>query len=403
MVATKKQMYRFFAAMITLNLAASFVHPVTPSFIVERQLDSSMFGVALAAMQTTYFLLSPFWGKLNNYMSTRWMMLIGCIGYAVGQTIFLSAHNEATIIAGRAFAGMFTGGVFTATLNYVVNVTDPAQRGKYLTIYATIQTVGSAGGYFIGGMLGSISTETAFYAQIAVLVLSGVLMCLMAMPDARGSFSDMKPVQFIKEANPAAAFLAGRKFMNPAFALLFAVVALSGIGTNAFEQCFNYYIRDQFGLGSMYNGAIKAVIAVVGVVANSTVCMWLMKKTNIHRSFLPVLVACGVSVLTIILPTTVLPYFVIAVIYFALNTVRTPLVQNMSASRATKEDSTLVMGFYNSMNSLGGIFGALFAGLMYNVAPKLPFIFGGCAFLLAAVFGVLYIKVSKNYPLPKAE
>ena len=46
---------------------------------------------------------------------------------------------------------------------------------------------------------------------------------------------------------------------------------------------------------------------------------------------------------------------------------------------------------------------ALFAGLMYNLAPKLPFIFGGCAFLLAAAFGVLYIKVSKNYPLPKAE
>ena len=250
---------------------------------------------------------------------------------------------------------------------------------------------------------GTISTETAFYAQIAVLVLSGVLMCAMAMPDARGSFSDMKPAQFVREANPAAAFLAGRKFMNPAFALLFVVVALSGIGTNAFEQCFNYYIRDQFGLGSMYNGAIKAVIAVVGVVANSTVCMWLMKKTDIHRSFLPVLVACGTAVLAITLPTAVLPYFVIAVVYFALNTVRTPLVQNMSASRAKKEDSTLVMGFYNSMNSLGGIFGALFAGLMYNLAPKLPFIFGGCAFLLAAAFGVLYIKVSKNYPLPKAE
>jgi len=399
----QKLILRFFICKIIINLAASFAHPVTPSLIVERNLDSSMFGVALAAMQTTYFLLAPFWGKLNNYLSTRWMMLICCTGYAVGQIVFMSAQTEAVVIAGRAFSGMFTGGLFTAMLNYLINVSDPETRGKNLTIYATIQTVGSACGYFIGGMLGTISTETAFVAQIITLLVGGVLLCVTSVPDAKGSLRDMQPRQFIKEANPAAAFLAGRQFMNPAFALLFALVALAGIGTNAFEQCFNYYIRDQFGLGSMYNGAIKAVIAVIGVVANSTVCMWLMKKTDIHRSFLPVMVACGAAVLTITIPTAVVPYFAIAVVYFALNTVRTPLVQNMAASRASKEHSNLVMGFYNSMNSLGGIFGALFAGLMYNAGPKLPFIFGGCAFLLASLLGAFYIRVSKKYPLPKAE
>ena len=31
-------------------MAANFAHPVTPTLIVERHLDSSMFGIALAAM-----------------------------------------------------------------------------------------------------------------------------------------------------------------------------------------------------------------------------------------------------------------------------------------------------------------------------------------------------------------
>ena len=401
-----KFLKRFFICKIIINLAASFAHPVTPSLIVERNLDSSMFGVALAAMQTTYFLLAPFWGKLNNYLSTRWMMLICCTGYAVGQIVFMSAQTEAVVIAGRAFSGMFTGGLFTAMLNYLINVSDPETRGKNLTIYATIQTVGSACGYFIGGMLGTISTETAFIAQIITLLVGGVLLCVTSVPDAKGSLRDMQPRQFIKEANPEEKpALKATPRWKPMLsaAACFALVALAGIGTNAFEQCFNYYIRDQFGLGSMYNGAIKAVIAVIGVVANSTVCMWLMKKTDIHRSFLPVMVACGAAVLTITIPTAVVPYFAIAVVYFALNTVRTPLVQNMAASRASKEHSNLVMGFYNSMNSLGGIFGALFAGLMYNAGPKLPFIFGGCAFLLASLLGAFYIRVSKKYPLPKAE
>ena len=143
------------------------------------------------------------------------------------------------------------------------------------------------------------------------------------------------------------------------------------------------------------------MIALVGLVANSTVCMWLVKKTNIHRSFLPVVIACAVTTAMIMVPSTVIPFFVVAILYFTMNTVRTPLIQNLSADRAKREDSALVMGFYNSMNSLGGIFGALFAGLMYEANPKLPFAFGAASYAAAAVFGVFYIMSGKKYPLPK--
>ncbi len=54
----KNKFLIFFLIAFMFNLAASFAHPVTPTLIVERQLDSSMFGVALAAMMTMYFLFS---------------------------------------------------------------------------------------------------------------------------------------------------------------------------------------------------------------------------------------------------------------------------------------------------------------------------------------------------------
>jgi DHA1 family multidrug resistance protein-like MFS transporter len=52
----KKKLTLFFAVMVAFNMAASFAHPVTPTLIVERGLDSSMFGVALAAMMMVNFL-----------------------------------------------------------------------------------------------------------------------------------------------------------------------------------------------------------------------------------------------------------------------------------------------------------------------------------------------------------
>ena len=66
-----KKMLTFLIICLIFNMAASFAHPVTPTLIVERGLDSSVFGTALAAMQTTMFLFSPLWGKLCNYVSTK--------------------------------------------------------------------------------------------------------------------------------------------------------------------------------------------------------------------------------------------------------------------------------------------------------------------------------------------
>ena len=79
-----KKLMAFWGIIVLFYLAANFAHPVTPTLIVERGLDSSMFGVALAAMMTMNFLFAPFWGKLCGYIPTKKIMLIGCIGYSVG-------------------------------------------------------------------------------------------------------------------------------------------------------------------------------------------------------------------------------------------------------------------------------------------------------------------------------
>ena len=124
-----KKLMAFWGIIVLFYLAANFAHPVTPTLIVERGLDSSVFGTALAAMQTTMFLFSPFWGQLCNYMPTKKIILLSTIGYAIGQAIFGAAQNEMMVFAGRIFAGCFTGGCFTAFSNYVINTSDPGHMG----------------------------------------------------------------------------------------------------------------------------------------------------------------------------------------------------------------------------------------------------------------------------------
>ena len=392
----KKSIMPFFAVIIVFYLAANFAHPVTPTLIVERGLDSSMFGVALAAMMTVNFLFSPFWGKLCGYIPTKRIMLIGSIGYAIGQAIFGAATSELMVVGGRMFAGIFTGGVFTAVSNYVVNTSEnPVIRGQNLTTLVTIQTVASAVGYFIGGMLGVISVEAAFIAQVVILAVCGVIFLFACEDDTPYKVRPEKALS-IREVNPFSAFASAKSFMTPMLGLVFAIVAIAGIGQNSFEQCFNYYIKDQFGLSSAYNGMFKAAIAVVSLASNAFIGMRLQKKTDTNVSFLPIMACCTVPLCAILLFDTLVPFVAVDIIFFAFNAVRMPLLQNMAAMRTTPENSNSVMGFYQSMNSLGGIFGALFAGLIYSTNPIYPFVLAAAAFLIALGFSVVYVNRYKK-------
>ena len=73
---SKRSMIKFFLGAVLFHVAANLVHPVTPTLIVERQLDSSMFGVALAAMMLANFTFAPFWGRLCGYIPTKMVLMI---------------------------------------------------------------------------------------------------------------------------------------------------------------------------------------------------------------------------------------------------------------------------------------------------------------------------------------
>lgn len=391
----KKSLTSYFLVISLFYLAANFAHPVTPTLIVERGLDSSMFGVALAAMMTMNFLFAPFWGKLCGYIPTKRIMLICGIGYAIGQGIFGAAQSEVMVVAGRMFAGVFTGGSFTAYSNYVINMSEPEKTGQNLTTLVTLQTVISAVGYFVGGLLGTISVEAAFMAQVAVLASCGVLLFFVCQDDTPFKHRPEKPLSF-KEANPFAAFASAKDFMTPMLALIFIVMAVAGIGYNSFEQCFNYFIKDQFGLGSQYNGTIKAVIAIAILVGNATICTYLQKKTDTNVTFMPVMVALTAVIGCIFVVDGFIPFVVIYVLFSVFNAIRMPLLQNMAAMCSTPETSNSVMGFYQAMNSLGSIFGALFAGVIYAKGPMLPFMLAFAAMIVASLVSVVYVSKYKK-------
>lgn len=396
-MTTPKRVWGFFFVNVLIFLASNFAHPVTPTVIYDLNLPDYMFGLALAVMNLTMFLFSPFWGKLNAYVSYRTTLFISCIGYAVAQAMFGFATDMAGILAARMLAGIFIGGLFTSILSYITTTSPDEVRGRYLTVYATMQSVVGAFGYFIGGMLGEISTAAAFIAQVGLLAVSGVLFLVFCGPEkADDNAERMTAKQLVKECNPFAAFAAGKVFLNRAWVQLFGVCCYSYIGYIAFEQVFNYYIKDQFGLSSAYNGTIKFAVGIISLIANSTICTYLMKKTDTKKTLIPILAVGTLAILGVIFAPEMWSFLGISVVLFAVYSVSIPLTQDMVAERAGKGDRSLIMGFYQAIRAVGGMVGSLMAGLLYDIDPLVPFVFAAVGFGVSVFVEMQYAKTAKK-------
>ena len=379
-----------FTAMILFNLAANFAHPVTPTIIKELNLPDYLFGLMLAAMMISQFLLSPFWGKINTRISSRKTLLISCVGYAAAQLGFAYATTQGMILLVRVMAGVFVGGIFVSFLTYVINMARPEDQGRYLTYSATIQAVFGAFGYLVGGLLGEWSIRATFLLQAFTLAFSGVMFYLVCLPDNTDA-RKLPMRQILRESNPMQAFLDGRHFMNPGFVLLFVLNILMNFGNTGFDQVFNYYLKDQLGFTSAYNGLIKAAVGFISFAFNMTLCLWIIRKTDTRKSMVVLALFCtAAAVGTLIFPDLV-PYIGCSVALYAGYSVSLPVLQDLAAARSAPEQKNLVMGFYNATKSLGSIAGSLMSGFLYGIHLKLPFfvVAGAYGLSILAAFGYL--------------
>lgn len=395
MKTTKARKTAFFIIISLFYMAASFAHPVTPTLIKRLNLQDYMFGLALALMMLSNFLFSPFWGKMSSYIGSRNTLLISCVGYGVAQIMFAFAQTQGQFLFARFFAGIFVGGCFTGILTYIVNTApDEKLRGKWLVTSATLQAVFNSIGYFVGGMLGEVHVYVSVVVQAITLVACGVLFRILCTKDAEKPNEKISAKVLVKQANPFYAFSLGKQFMTVTFALLFAVCALQNFSQTAFDQSFNYYVIDQIGLSTGYNGLIKGVMGIVTLIANSTLCVWLMTKTNTKKSIIYVLMACGLSIGAVVFIKDLWPFLVVNILFYALSSISVPIIQDLVASADKKQNSNMVMGFYNAIKSFGGIIGALLAGFTYIVSPLTPFVFCALGFVVATVCAVFYQKRS---------
>lgn len=379
-----------FVLVALYSLAANFAHPITPTFIVDLGLHDYMFGVAFACMALTNFLFSPFFGKMCDKYGDGLIFSLCHLGYGVMQVAFGLSKTEWQIVLARLIAGFFISGLSVSQLLYVLK--NSKNVSKDMAILATLNMVVSPFGFLIGGFLGDISIFYTFIIQGVSLFLVGIISLCVLGDDKR-----CVETTFTKsDLNPFKDFTSCKDIINT-FILSFLICAgIASFGSTCYEQCFNYYIKDIFGFPSSYNGILKAGVGIIALIANFTITMALLKK-NIFKSSIGVFALLFVMLVGVCVIKEMVPFIIINVVFFGMNSIYLPLQQALLDKFKTKDDGKLV-GLFNAIRSLGMVFGSLIAGFVYEINPKMSFVLSALAFLICIFLSVSNYKYqNKGY------
>ena len=67
------------------------------------------------------------------------------------------------------------------------------------------------------------------------------------------------------------------------------------------------------------------------------------------------LLISSITMFNVLLTNNIIIFILLNVVYFALNAIIVPVIQDLIASRSNNKNTSIVMGFYNAIKSLGGI------------------------------------------------
>ena len=377
----RRQSFPILCALFGLeSVAANVVHPVEPAFYIALALPDWIFGAAFAAMAFGMFAFSPFWGVVSDRLGRVPSLAATMLLYGVAQLAFLVSTTVPTIIAARFAAGAFCSGCGVAAMAYVADISDARSMGRRMTVFAAVQNVCTALGYLVGGMVGVDDPGRSFVLQFFILAaVSAGAFALLA--EGSGWVRSVEPLT-LRRANPLSAFAGTRAIMSPWMVAFLTSALAAAVASAAFDNSFNYYLRDQFSFPTTYNGYIYAAVGLLGLAANMTLGLRLQRGRDVERSLAAVLGLAAVLLCSTLLAHGMGAYLGLTMLFYVFNSMYLPLMQAL-VIEGDPDGHGRVSGLFQSVRSLGMMAGALVAGFIYELAPRSPFVAAAASFAVA--------------------
>jgi DHA1 family multidrug resistance protein-like MFS transporter len=374
-------------AILSLTLAVvmlgfGMVMPIFPFYIESMGARGSELGLLIAISPFMQLLFAPIWGSVSDRQGRKPVLAVGLLGYGISMLMFGLATELWMLFVARGVGAILSAATMPTTMAYVSDSTSDQDRGGGIGVLGAATGLGMVLGPALGGWLAVDSLSTPFFITAGVCLLT-LLLVLLFLPESLPAAARRSTATQIK---PAAQFREmWRALSSRPLGILLAMAFLVSFGLTCFQGIFGLYALERFAYGTEEVGWILAVVGIVAAVTQGVLTGPLTKRWGEVAVIKATLLGSAVA-FVLLLTAQTLPAVLLTIALFTVpNALLRPAVISLTSKRADTEQG-VAMGLNNSFNSLGRIVGPIWAGFVFDIDYRLPYLSG--AAILVAGFAI---------------
>lgn len=388
---SNKNFMKIILLNILLYISLSMVHPVTPKLINETGLPTFYFGLLYGCFNISTFIASPTFGSICDLYGRKFPMIIGILGYILGQFIFGFFPNHATVLIARIISGIFISGYFVSSISYVSYITDDSQKLKRFSYLNASTNLGVAIGSLVGGYTGINDYKFTFVVQM-ILSIIALICVIIFFKDTHVKKENIKFKFKVFSINDFRKITKSNKFIF----LLLMLMILTFLGIQSYSSTISYYVEDVLKLPTTINGLILGSTGMFTLITNLFIIPLANKKLNSKSLYLCSSLISGISLIISMISTNDIISVIFLLIFIISHTLITPLMQAMITQTYTHNQGEL-LGLQNGFRYMGSFIGSVISGIIFDFWFKLPFIISGLSLITCFIILISYEKLQLKH------
>jgi len=334
-------------------LGFGIVIPLLPLYAEKYRPSPLVFGLLMSSFSAMQFVFAPLLGRLSDRYGRRPVILVSLAGTVVGYVLFAFAHSLTVLFVSRLLDGATGANIGTAQA-VIADSTSPADRARGMGMIGMAFALGFIFGPAIGGFAVHLG-EAAPGLFAAGLSLVALLWAYFKLPETRP----------VGKVAPSVSLFSGasllRAFRRPEIG---ALMLLSFVTTTAFanfESTFAQFLSLRLNAVPSTVAWFFVFVGVCSAIVQGGLVRRLAPRFGEARLVMAGCVLLIAGFLLLRLGTTA-PRLLAAIAVIALGIgLTTPTLSSLVSRRTAATEQGEVLGAYQSMASLGRVFGP-FAG-----------------------------------------
>ena len=374
-----------FFTLVVMMIGFGIAIPVLPFYVEAFGAGGTELGLLMGIYALMQFLFSPLWGTLSDKLGRKPMIVTGVLGFSLSMLMFGLAKALWVLFVARALAGILSAATMPTAMAYISDSTTEEKRSGGMGLIGAAMGIGMVLGPGIGGMLGKDSLSLPFFVAAALAALA-LVMILLFLPE---SLPKEKRITGEKLQGPQLGVMA-KALTGPIGVLLITAFLLS-FGMTNFESVFGLYALERFHYDSAQVGMILMTVGVASALVQGVLTGPLTNRfgdVNVLRgAYLVSAIGFGIMLLA----QNLTQIIITTMIFIMGNALLRPATASLISKR-TDVSQGVAMGMNNSFNSLGRVFGPIWAGMIFDIHITYPYLSGAIIMAIGFVISIVWIK-----------